>query len=224
MKISICIHCMNRLDDLRQIMPHLYAAADSCPPVEIVIVDYNSSDGLGAYVDEIVRERDITYRRYEGREYFHLAHARNLSALAAHGDCLVLTGADIIISPEYMQAVREAVEGGAVFVHQSSRFVGVLCVRRDEFIAAGGYDERFEGYGKEDKDLLARLLRRGRPHAEIPTLLDLIVTPWSKKLANYDPALGGRNQMRKRSKPLYQGNVEAGILVANEGKEWGSWD
>ena len=219
--ISICIPCMNRRDDLEQILPQLIATAEASPPVEIVVIDYNSGDGVGKLVAQFP---SVVYRRYEGRDTYHMAHARNLSVKASSGDYVLISSADIIITPSYIRAIREQIAQGCVWMHPSDRFVGVVCARRDEFEAAGGFDERFEFYGKEDKDLRARLLRRGTKHGAISdTDLSLIYTPWDRKLLNYRPGVG-RREMHKKGKRIYEENCAAGVLVANEGREWGSWE
>jgi len=229
MKISVCIHCGNRAHDLKQVFPSLIIAANNSQgPVEISVLDYNSQDGLAEFILEMQQAGELgscelSYRRYTGRDYYHMAHARNLSALASHGDFVLISCADIFMQPTYLQMVRQELEKGYTWLHHSDRYVGVICVSRQEFVEAGGYDERFEFYGREDKDLLARLHRRGAPHVEIPDLLSLIYTPWDKKLKNYRLPLS-RNQMRKHSKSIYLQNIEEGILVANEGKEWGQWE
>lgn len=216
--ISICIPAMNRWDDLRHILRTLHRTARESPPVEIVVLDYNSDVPL----NEVSRD-GITCRRYEGRDTYHMAHARNLSVLASSGDYVLISSADIEIGPEYINAIREQIAQGAVWTRTSDRFVGCLCIRRDEFMAAGGFDERFEFYGKEDKDLLARLQRRGARMATVPDDgLSLFYTPWEKKLANYAPGIG-RREMHARSQALYEENCARGVLVANEGREWGSW-
>ena len=226
--ISICIPSMNRTDDLRQVLPQLISAANACPPVEIVVLDYNSSDGLAEYITEAQAAKltggsRLTYRRYEGRDTYHMAHARNLSVRASTGDYALISSSDIIVGASYIRAVRERIAAGYPWVYPSDRFVGVICVRRSEFDAAGGFDERFEFYGKEDRDLHARLVRRGVRAATVPDAgLSLIYTPWPKKLANYRPGVG-RREMHKRSLKLYEQNVARGVLVANEGREWGAW-
>lgn len=216
--ISLCVPVMNRLDDLRQVLPALLRAAEASPPIEIAVLDYNSSDGLADYIRY---NPSVTYRRYEGRDTYHMAHARNLSVRISRGDYVLISSADIIVKPAFLEAIRREIAQGAVWTHGSERFVGVLCIQRDEFMAAGGFDERFELYGKEDKDLLARLERRGKPHAQVPDALELIYTPWEKKLANY--RIRSRNAARRANKPVYEQNMRDGVLVANAGKEWGAW-
>ena len=227
--ISICIPNMNRTDDLRRVMPALIQAANACPPVEVVVLDYNSSDGCGAFCEAIqqaglfVNGGMLTYRRYEGRDHYHMAHARNLSVMASHGDYVLISCADIAIGLGFIEEIRERIGEGCVWTHGSERFIGVMCIQREEFIAAGGFDERFEYYGKEDKDLRLRLERRGAQSGAVSDApLSLIYTPWPEKLTNYAPGVG-RRKMHTMSKALYEENIANGVLVANEGKEWGQW-
>jgi hypothetical protein len=219
---------MNRTHDLKVVLPSVIDAANESPPVEIVILDYNSQDDLATYMGKVLTKPNlvdgnfITYRKYTGRDHFHMAHARNLAVLASQGDYIYISCADIKLKLSMVKIIRAEIEKGYAWLHHSDRFVGNICISRQEFIDAGGYDERFEFYGKEDKDLLQRLRRRGAPHAQIPDRLILIYTPWPEKLRNYRLPLS-RKQMSKRSKAIYQENMEAGVLVANEGKEWGQW-
>jgi len=229
--ISLCIPCHNRTYDLKQTLPLTIEAARHSLYTETVVLDYASPDDLDEYIHAVrtslfgrFNDPPLVYRKYTGRDYYHMAHARNLSVLASHGDYALISSADIIITPAYLDAIRAQIANGCVWVHPSDTFVGCVCIHRDEFEAAGGFDERFSLYGKEDKDLHARLVRRGAKHAAIPDVdLELIYTPWEKKLENY-PGGSGRYAMHKRSKRLFAENCEKGVLVANEGQEWGSWE
>lgn len=214
---------MNRTHDLRKVMPSIIAAANASLPVEIVVLDYNSQDDLGTYIETVdTGKADLTYSKYIGHDYYHMAHARNLSVLASSGDYVLISSADIGMHPECIAGIRAKLDEGYTWLHHSDRYVGVLCVARQEFIDAGGFDERFEFYGKEDKDLLARLVRRGAPRAQVPDQLWLIPTPWPEKLKNYRLPLS-RGEMSKRAKAVYHENIDNAILVANEGQEWGQW-
>jgi len=226
--ISICIPVMNRLDDLRQIMPELIQNANRFAPVEIVILDYNSSDGLGEYIAELQEDwralvggSCLTYRRYEGRDTYHMAHARNLSVKASSGEYIIVSSADIAITADYLRAARANIADGCVWMYPP-RYVGVICVSRAEFEAAGGFDERFEWYGKEDKDLHARLLRRGGKVGIVPPPVEVVRTPWEKKMRHYR-GHPGRAEMHQETLRIYEENQRYGVLVANEGREWGQW-
>jgi len=229
MKISICIPCMNRVHDLELVMPSLIEAANNSPPVEIVILDYNSQDQLRSFIEHTAsigllnKGNTLTYAHYTGNDYYHMAHARNLSVQASCGDYVLISSADVYMLPNYLVVMRQKISEGYVWIHHSDRYVGVICIKRQEFIDAGGFDERFEFYGKEDKDLVLRLRRRGAAHTRIPDLLELIYTPWSMKLANYRGS-PSRREVGKRSKKIYLENIDRGVLVANTETGWGKWE
>lgn len=221
MLISLCIPCMNRTYDLRRTLPRMMTAAEASPPVEVAILDYNSSDGLEAYVSQFGKA--ITYTRYEGRGYYHIAHAWNLAVRCSRGEYVALMGADALLAEGYISALRRYIDHGAVWI-RGRHYKGIICIRRAEFIAAGGYDEQFEFYGGEDKELEARLKRRG---AQFGLLSDDLVftlkTPNPDKVANYRLPLTKR-EMMERGTAIRHKNDAAGLLVANKGRQWGRWN
>ena len=135
---------------------------------------------------------------------------------------MLISSADIAVTAAFLENVRAKLAEGCVWTFPERQYKGVICVRRDEFMAAGGFDEQFEYYGKEDKDLHDRLVRRGRKVGTVPALLSVVPTPWEKKKRNYrgNPS---RSQMHKETLRVYQHNTRRGMLVANEGREWGRW-
>jgi hypothetical protein len=103
------------------------------------------------------------------------------------------------------------------------RYKGILVCQREEFVAAGGYDERFEFYGAEDKDLEARLTRRGGKFGLMPDgAARVIRTPQEAKLRNYRLPLS-KKEMIERAHVILDQNNAAGTMVANVGREWGRW-
>ena len=230
MIISYCVPVKNRNCDLKAVMPSLIKAANASPPVEIMILDYNSSDDLAEYI-EYVKENAVfrggsmvSYKKYSGGKYFRIAHARNLSVLASRGTFLVLSCADQILGKNYFEAVRELLESGDyVWLHPHKKGGTVLGCSRNEFINAGGYDEKFIYYGKEDKDLMLRLERRGGKFKQVP--LNLIVNIPTPKLDKHRHISRALSVLRaeKHTKAIYDENIANNILVANlEG--WGSWE
>ena len=238
MIISYCIPVHNRTYDLRETLPGIIRAASNSPPVEVVILDYNSQDDLADYMRLQMglpsgafndlgawgNGWSLVYKKYKGRDNYHMAHARNLSILASSGDWVVSSGSDIILDENYFKVLRTTIEKEQLkWIRHGRRYVGVIWVKRDEFMDAGGYDERFEYYGKEDKDLLARLERRGGAFAVMPdSLLGLIPTPKEEKFKHYRGNMT-RQQMGKYAKRIYQENIDNNVLVVNEGG-WGKWD
>lgn len=221
MLISLCIPVHNRTYDLKQTMPYLIQAAEVSPPVEVVIIDYNSPDDLGKYI-KTIKSDSLVYRKYTKRDHYHMAHARNLSVMAASGEYIVIMSADIYPAKEFIPTVRAMLQEGYIWMH-AKKYTGVIVCWRQEFIDAGGYDERFEFYGPEDTDLDARLRRRGGMFGMLPPdLINVIATPDTEKVKNYRLPLTKR-QMSRRMKAILDENYQAGIQVANSGRNWGQF-
>jgi len=225
MVISLCIPCMNRTYDLKKIMASLVKAANASPPVEVMLLDYGSQDDLFRYFfdsgHKFKNENVLSYT-YISRDYFHMAHARNLSVLASKGDYVVISSTDIELDESFFAVIREHIEKDAPTWLHFKNETGVITVKRDEFIAAGGFDERFEFYGSEDKDLYLRLLRRGAPHVIMPgKLFHAIRTPDEVKIQNYRLKIT-KKEMDERGKVFYYENIQNGVLVANP-EGWGAW-
>jgi len=203
-------------------MPYLLAAAQASPPVEIVILDYNSPDDLAPYI-QTLNNQTINYMKYTGRSHYHMAHARNLSVQASRGEYIIIMSADIYLAKTFISTVRRMLREGYVWMH-GRLYKGAIVCQRQEFIDAGGYDERFEFYGPEDTDLHDRLIRRGAAFALLPNgLLHVIETPNEKKVKNYRLPLSKR-EMHRRGKTIYEENRRNRVLVANQGREWGQFN
>ncbi len=228
MLISFCIPCMNRTYDLKKTMPYLIAAAKKSPPVEVVIIDYNSKDDLEEYIKSVKKENPdflLTYRKYSGRDTYHMAHARNLSVLTASGEYIVIFSTDLFPQEGFIPTVRQLIaETGVDWLYTGLGFLGVIVIKKSEFVAAGGYDERFEFYGPEDKELNARLSRRGVKSATYSeNLLGIFPTPDSEKAKNYRLQLSKHGMSGLMREYFFQNN-ENQVAVANQGVEWGSWN
>ena len=227
MLVSLCIPCRNRTHDLKEVMPTFIATANASPPVEICVLNYNTQDDLADWMGLLMENTPLEggsqfrYMAYWGRDRYHMAHARNLSVAMSYGEYITICSADIAPKPAYMQAVRERIAEGAVWM-QPRKYRGIMVLRREEFFEAGGFDERFEFYGKEDIDLEDRLKRRGLMPVQVPTALHVIKTPNSIKSKGYRLDIS-KAAMNRRARPIYLDNCEKGVLVANEGQEWGQW-
>jgi hypothetical protein len=219
---------MNRLDDLRQVMPARIAEANASPPVELCILDCNSTDGLRDYMEELIEiarfvpGSSIVYKLIEGRNYWHMAKGKNMATLMGKGEYLITMNADDAPQPGFINAIRDAVDHDYVWGYVD-RLCSTIFYHSVDFVAAGGYDERFELYGPEDRDLQHRLrLLYGFERVLPNHLLRNIYTPDDKKVANYRIE-GNKHSMHKLMNPYYLENTRNGVLVANKGKEWGNW-
>jgi hypothetical protein len=227
--ISVCVPIHNRTYDLKRTLPHLIMAANSSPPIEIVILDYNSPDDLQDYVCDIIysgrlsSDNTITYRKYTGRDHYHMAHARNLSVMAASGETIVISSADIYPIMGFFRVIRTAIASNRYNFYYVRNYRGVIACKRSDFIMAGGYDERFEFYSPEDQDLHLRFLRRGMKGGAIADdMIRVIKTPDDDKIKNYRLQISKREMAKQMSIVLEQ-NIAYNVMVANEGIPWGQW-
>ena len=227
MLISLCTPIKNRLDDLRLTMPFRIASANESPPVEICILDCGSTDGLQDYMDELteiarlVPGSFMTYKRIE-RQYWHTAKAHNMGMLMGSGEYIVDLMADAFTRKGFIPAIRLLVESGCVW-GRAAHFCGNKWIKKSELVEAGGYDERMEVYGPDDRDLDYRLTLRGGKFGLIPDeCIREIRTPDDKKVMNYR-IKGTKHDLSKMMRGYYEENVANKNLQVNIGKEWGTW-
>ena len=225
MIISYCMPCHKRTHDLRWVLPSLVAAANNSPPVEIMVLNYNSGDGLEEYIKgfskPIIEGNSIRHVKYSGRDYYHMAHARNLSIIHSTGEYFVNAGTDRFLELGFFNAIREEISKGAIWVQPSNKkkFIGVIACQKKEFIEAGGYDERFEFYGPEDKEIWARLERRGKQFGVYNSALQSAIrTNKSDKVKNY--RVGRTQKIRNRMRTVHRENNENKVLTVNK-DGWG---
>lgn len=243
MLISLTMHVMNRLLTFSQALVAVIAAANQSPPCEIVVLDYSSTDGLDDFmavapkIAQLAPGNFITYRKWEGEQFFNVSHAQNLAVQASHGEVVFILSADALPDPCLVAHVRARMETEEelVWMVESRQWTygkatGCrIAIRKSAFIFAGGFDERMCMYGPEDKDFCLRLHRLGwkmetYPRAWIPE----IPTPDFAKLANYPRREGqdigqAKRGMSQRMRAIFEENVARGALCANEGKDWSKW-
>jgi len=227
MLISLCTAVMNRLDDLRLTMPARIRAANESPPVRIGIYDYSSTDGLSEYMDELMEiaqlapGNSIAYAYTSGKKYMHITKAWNAAIISFQSEYFIKVDADTIIMPGYINAVREQIEEGAIWGN-GEKYLNSLFCKLDYFIKIGGYDERFEFYGPDDKDFLRRLALNGGKRGELPRgLLEQIYTPDDKKVINYR-VKGTKHSLSRQMRHIYEENMRNEVMVANVGEDWGN--
>ncbi len=228
MLLSYCFTCHKRTDDLLAVMPSVVVAANQSPPVEIIIVDYGNQEPLEPLLeqfhDQLKSGNTIHIKTYRKRNYYHMGHARNLSLRAATGEYVIISASDVIPKPNFFSTVRECLaQTGAVFLRsKTTGYVGLLTCRRDVMMELGGYDERFEFYGPEDKDFLHRLERRGAQlgYYDLDAIIGMIRTSDQDKTANYRLMLS-KGEMSERGRAILLENDTRGRITVNEDRPWG---
>lgn len=216
MLISYTMPCHKREADLARALPSVLQAAAGVGSVEVLIVEYGNIPSL--VLDNYwVPDNAILTMQSVAADHFHMAHARNVGIKAARGEVVCAFVCDQIVAPNFFEVVREMMWPG-VFLSWQETFV----FWREDILAAGGFDERFELYGPEGKELAERLRRRGLREVRLPKdLVYQIPTPYRDKISNYRLKLS-RREMHHLGMAVWR-ECE-GSLVANKGKEWGSPD
>lgn len=218
MLLSYCIPIRNRCRDLVAALPSVVTAARESPPVEVVVLDYGSTDQLRETLDEMGLPEVAYY--FREAQHFHMAHARNVAMLSGRGEWLVSTNADTVLQDSsFFEIVRDEIADGAMFVHPEG-MNGVCAVCRQVFEDVRGFDERFEFYGPEDKDFIAQLRRAGYREATIPRhLVANMYTPDDLKMREYRLPLSKRDAA-KLMHSIFEQNTRENTVVGNA-ERWG---
>ncbi len=228
MILTYAVPCHSRLADLQLSLPSVFAAAALSPPVEVLVIDYAAPVPLATSLRVHTPGSDDgnTFRivRYTGRDHFHCSHARNIGIKQARGAYVMMGSADTELAPEMFSTLRKIIKRHAPLwlcpgpeLHH-----GFVVGQRDELIAAGGFDERMEFYGPDDKDLVARLTRRGGRLEYYPyRLLHDRPTPKPQKFEGYRLPLT-RDEMSAATRPFFEENTKRETRTANDGIEWGA--
>jgi glycosyltransferase involved in cell wall biosynthesis len=162
--LSFIVPAHNEEHELPQTLAAIRVAADaSARPYEIIVVDDESTDAT-AEIAKAAGAIVVPVR------YRHIAAVRNAGARAARGDIFFFVDADTWISPVHVTGALAALEAGCagggarmipegsvplwgrVFVRIFSAFYFTLAnlgagaflfTTRENFYAAGGFDEQF---------------------------------------------------------------------------------
>lgn len=234
MWLSYTLPCHRRDADLVQALPSVIQAANTVGGVEILIVDYGDQPPLAPLVRDVLAQHPLAPAKPHqaanvlhihvdrSRPHFHMAHARNVGIQQARGTFVMIASADFLPEKDLFLSLDAILAvGRATWLIPDPDLKGAIVCRRDELLAAGGFDERLEFYGPEDKELEARLRRRGAPRGTYPSsLLRVIPTPDAVKVRGYREPLSKRDMSRRGRVILWENNA-AGVTVANQGLTWG---
>lgn len=171
---------MNRLHHLKETLPANLKGNASYPNAEFVLLDYNSSDGLEEWVktelNDFVESGRLVYYRTTEPKYFHRSHSRNMAFKLATGDIVCNVDADNFTGKGFAHYInREFTRNKNIFIIPDIRsryyyirdVFGRICCLKQDFDAAGGFDEQLEGYGHEDVDFIYRLIKLNREEVVI---------------------------------------------------------
>jgi hypothetical protein len=174
MKISFCTVSMNRLHHVKETF--IKNIEDNIPynsedlQVEFVLLNYNSADGLdewakvnlSSYMNAGVVSYYSTYEPW----HFDRSHSRNLVFNLANGDIICNVDADNYLGKGFSTYLASifSLKKDKIFLTPSFRqrdIMGKLCIEKDVYKQFRGYNEKMNGYGFEDLEFYARLVKHG---------------------------------------------------------------
>lgn len=180
--------CKGRLQHIERTLPQNLEDNQTYPNAKFVVLDYNSQDSLVRYLEEkhsreLSCGRVVLYR-YTEPAPFRMAHAKNLAHRAGileGADILVNMDADNFTGPDFAWYIAEKFSNASeeIFLwargnkhrHGADRIPkgcgGRIVVSSSAFMKIGGYDEKFDTWGPDDKDFHFRLSRAGLKAEEI---------------------------------------------------------
>ena len=98
--VSVLICTYNRLPFLKKLAASIQDQLPAAYPLEIVVVDNNSSDGTAEFARDLAGRQPAFRYLFEGRQ--GLSHARNAGAKAAAHDFLLYLDDDALLPPHYL--------------------------------------------------------------------------------------------------------------------------
>ena len=173
-KISICTVSMNRIFHVRETLPTNIIDNHGYKNIEFVLLDYNSTDGLGEWVKnnmgEHIKSGLLKYYKTTTPNYFDRSHSRNLVSNLATGDIIALIDADNYTGKDYAEWISNKFvsegESSIITCIDSNNLIfrdqgGKCAFHKNYFKASRGFDESMHGYGFEDVDFIRRLIQVG---------------------------------------------------------------
>ena len=160
---------MGRLAHLRDTLPTYLDQAALC-----AVVDYSCPENSGRWVEE--NQPECRVIRVDGRSVFNPSEARNAGARRVDTDWFCFVDADVRLAPDFSEVVRSHLQAGTYIAFTSGEsaqngIAGTCVVPRATFQQIGGYDEVYQGWGEEDRDLFHALELAGLERVVLPASL-----------------------------------------------------
>lgn len=228
MKVSLCITCKNRLFQLEQTFPSNVKAVIEDGDAELVVLNYNSQDGLDEWMQDYrhyVTQGVLRYGHEQTAEHYHASRAKNLSHFLASGQFVVNLDADNFIDGSIPEMRRSWVEDPSSVLwlwsgldHSDGTF-GRIGLSKSLFLRSGGYDEEFLPMAVQDRDLLTRLSALGFPYRRITAGGARALRNSTAEKCAYLGSELSYDDMDSLNRQQMERNVATGRLVANERRQ-----
>jgi len=222
---------MGRINHLQQTLPANLQDNQDTACVEFVLVDYSSPDKLEKWVKETmmtyINTGYLAYYSASGFKHFHMAHAKNIAHRLAQGEIVCNLDADNFTNRGFSQYLISIFSDSNKLIVRSAigkSVNGRIAMRKIDFHAIGGYDERMAyGWGFEDRDFIKRAHMAGMREHLIPATSPFLTAIEHKNSERVKYAkLQNQHQSDQCHKLISMKSTGRGEFVANRGKNWGA--
>lgn len=211
---------MGRLHHLKQTLPRNLSDNSDHKDLEIVILDYNSKDGLEDWIrshaEEWISSGKVSYWKESAADRWRMPQAKNLAALVSTGDVVCNLDADNFTGTGYVSMLSDIFSSmpKALVVHfQGGGFGGRLALSRKEFMELRGYDEALSyGWGCEDDDLKQRALSNGCVMIKTNAPDDGIVAHDDEKRLKFMPEWKDIRSAHEAQSIVFEKRIPKGVI------------
>jgi hypothetical protein len=175
--LSIVTRCMNRLYDLEKTLPKNIEDNEDYKNLEFVLLDYNSTDGLGEWVKsnmmEHIESGRLNYYRTEEPKYFCPNHSQNVTFRLAQNKIVANVDSDNFTHKNYAHRLNQCASlfnqriiilPSNFLMKDSKRLFlkGRFALFKKDIEKLRGFDEDLdEGYGNDDVNFIFRAMLSG---------------------------------------------------------------
>ena len=172
-KIAIVSICKNRT---RNLIPALLTWIELKEISSINIFDFGSDLPVHSFLDSygLLSDKRIHIFRSESKEEFHRTKYWNIALFHTKESKLLKLDTDYKIHPQFLgwhplSADRLFYTGNwkTARSKNESYLHGLVYMKKDDFVAVNGYNERLTGYGWEDDDIYHRMQSIGRLRVDV---------------------------------------------------------
>lgn len=174
-QIAFCITCMNRIYQLKKTLLKNIRDNEDYQNLEFILLDYNSVDGMEAWAKKhfsvYINNGRLKYYKTFEPTFFNHSHAKNLAVKLSGAEIVCNINADHYTGKGFANYVNDAFNKNERIVitpipqqfytrtihDPAGELWGKFCIKKNDFLNVGGFDERMMKFGNDDIDLINRL-------------------------------------------------------------------
>ena len=174
-KISFCTVCLDDLVLLKRTLPDNIRHNEDCENLEFIILDCSHTGQLRQWLNETFAGGRISYHVFDNAGQYTYAHVKNIIANLASGNILCFLHPGQFTGPRFAAYINKEFSLHTNILlstmpfelheptndHPPGMMIGTLCVRKIDFMAVGGFNEKMIKPGNNDTELLQRLQAYG---------------------------------------------------------------